>query len=825
MSRPDSLEKRIEKALRDAGKDGISIPELRFALNEDSERNTLRRTLKKLVRAGRAVKIERDLYAAPGTQADIVGRLRFRAGRYIVEADSVTYAISPEQLDNVMAGDIVRITPTGEQNRGRMRAVIVDVVRPAPREVFAHIKKSGRFLIGTSPSVDEPILVVDERAKAGGGDLVIIGRAARRRRVRAGLPLCPLMAEMVDQREQRREDARPKDDADAMPARITAREAYRYVQRGELNAEVLLDQLARGMSVDAEFTPEALAVAERSELPTELRSGDVDLRDEPLATIDGQTAKDFDDAVAARITDEGDVELLVAIADVSHYVPVDSALDVDAKARGSSVYLPGRVYPMLPEQLSNHLCSLVPNEDRYCTWVRMRINPKGDVTWYDLGFGMMRSNARLTYKQVQDQLDGKTAIDNEAVATSISALHEAFKRLKKRRGARGMLDFSLPESVITIGEDGVDVSEIGLHPQWDSHRLIEECMLVTNETVADYLHSEGWPCIYRSHEEPDEEKLDSAFNFAKSIGIKVSREESRRTIEDIAALVTALRGDPAERVANYMILRAMKKASYGVTTEGHFGIGATRYAHFTSPIRRYADLEVHRVLRKALSVERAEPGDARRLKTRLNEGAKAANDGENLAVSSERFADRLLKARYMYDRVGEVYDVIITGVQSFGLFVSILEQDIEGLILIGTLPGRDFYELDDIRGELRGSRSGLRFQLGQALRVQLANVQIDEGFVNFEIVPDDFQQEPKETPEVAYDSALDEDEYEVRSDMRGQDHDVDSDRPKQKHKPSFDDDALSQDGGAYPDLSGDDLPELGPDDDLYAIFEDDLPDD
>src|SRR5699024_121195 len=246
MSRPSSLESRIEQSLRDAGDAGISIPELRFALDNDADRNLLRRTLKKLVRAGRAVLLEKDLYAAPGTQADIIGRLRFKAGRYVVEAEDETYAISPEHLDNVIAGDVVRITPTGEQNRGRQRAVIVDVVRPAPREVFALIKKSGRYLIGNSPSVDEPILVVDERAKAGGGDLVIIGRAARRRRVKAGLPLCPLMAEMVDQRAKKREE-KQQDEAPERAERITAKEAYRFVRRGELHVDRLLDQLARGM--------------------------------------------------------------------------------------------------------------------------------------------------------------------------------------------------------------------------------------------------------------------------------------------------------------------------------------------------------------------------------------------------------------------------------------------------------------------------------------------------------------------------------------------------------------------------------------------------
>lgn len=794
MSRPDSLEQRIVTLLKDAGENGISIPELRFALENDADRNQLRRLLKRLVRAGRAVMLDRDLYAAPGTQADVIGRLRFRAGRYIVEADGERYSISPEHVDDVMAGDIVRITPTGEQKRGRQRAIIVDVVRPAPREVFALIKKQGRYLIANSPAVDEPILVVDERAKAGGGDLVIIGRAARRRRVKAGLPLCPLMAEMVDQRAKRREESRKEEEGPAQD-RITAREAYRYVRRGELHVESLLDQLARGMGVDAQFTPEGLSVVERATAPTELRAEDVDLRDEALVTIDGESAKDFDDAVAARMLDSGEVELLVAIADVSYYVPVDSALDVDAKARGSSVYLPGRVYPMLPEQLSNHLCSLVPNEDRYCTWVRMHIDPQGDVRWYDLGFGLMRSHARLTYKQVQAHLDNAARLEDESIGRSIDALHEAFRRLNRRRVQRGMLDFSLPESLIEISEDGADIEDITLHPRWESHQLIEECMLVTNETVADYLFSEQWPCVYRSHDEPDPEKLEAAFAFAESLGVKAPREEGRQTIDQIAELVKRLEGHPAERVANYMILRAMKKAAYSVDTEGHFGIGASRYAHFTSPIRRYADLEVHRVLRKALRIERAAPGDARRLKTRLRDSVKAANDGELRAVSSERFAQRLLKSRYMFDRVGDVFDVIVTGVQSFGLFVSIPEKDLEGLILIGSLPGRDHYNFEPERGQLRGSRTGRVFRLGQKLRVQCVHVRVDEGFINFEIVPDDFDSARPDASEGQEQLV-----YDARRDGEAR--------------------AETEDRGG-PDLSGDDLPELGPDDDLYMIFEDD----
>lgn len=753
MSPPESLERRVERALKDAGPDGLSLVELRHALGDEPERNELRSVLKKLARAGRAAALGRDHYAAPTTQADLVGRLRFRAGRYVVEAAGESYTISPEQLDDHIAGDVVRVTATGEQSRGHARAIIVDAVKSAPRETFGLIQKKGRYLIANSAEIDEPILVVDERAKVGGGDLRIVGRAARRRRVIAGLPICPLIAELAPATSRVQEKVVPRE-RDDEPTRVTAREAYRFVQRDEYNVDVLLDQLAKGMGVDRDFSVEALAVAERAEPVSGLREGDVDLRDEALVTIDGETAKDFDDAVAATRLDSGEIEVLVAIADVSFYVPTDSALDVEAKERGSSVYLPGRVYPMLPERLSNHLCSLVPDEDRYCSWVRMRIGKDGATSWYDLGFGVMRSQARLTYTQVQAHFDGEAPIEDPRIAESIDALHEAYERLHNRRVRRGMLDFSLPEAVIMRSEDGTDVEGITLHPRWTSHRLIEECMLATNETVADYLARDNWPAIYRSHDEPDEDKLDSAFKFAATLGVNVQRVQGRRTIDDIMALVRALEDNSAARVGNFMILRSMKKASYSVSTDGHFGIGATRYSHFTSPIRRYADLEIHRVLREALATERAAPGQARRLKARLQDGARAANEGELRADSAERYAERLLKARFMNDRVGDVFDVIVTGVQNFGLFVSIAEQNIEGLVLINSLPGRDHYEMSPEQDELRGQRTGRRFRLGQALRVQCVRVRVHEAQVNFEVVPDEFQQPAKDDRPIALDQDL-----------------------------------------------------------------------
>lgn len=736
MSLPDDFEQRVENALREAGENGLTVDELRHTLQTDVDRNVLRQALKRLSRAGSAVRLERDHYAAPSAQADVVGRLKYRAGRYTVEGADVVYTVSPENLNDYVAGDVVRVTATGEENRGIHKATIVNVARPAPREVFGLIKKSGRYHIASSPLISEPILVIDERARVGGADLRIIGRAARRRRAVAGLPLCPLIAEVVVKSRQEPRTER-EERHDALPQKIKSYEAYRYVMRGETSATTLLDQLARGLGVDRQFPAEALALAERSDAPDGLRDGDVDLRDEPLATIDGETAKDFDDAVSATRLENGDIELLVAIADVSYYVGVDSSLDLEARQRGSSVYLPGRVYPMLPQRLSNGLCSLVPDEDRYCAWVRMRITSTGDVSWYDLGFGLMRSAARLTYTAVQAHFDGEAPIEKPAVAASIDALKDVYHRLKHRRIERGMLDFSLPEAQIELTEDGEDVGKIVIHPRWDSHRLIEECMLVTNETVADYLTSGGWPCIYRSHDEPNEDKLGNAWKFAERMMDDVPKREGKKTIDDIMALVTALQGHPAERVANFVILRSMKRAAYATSTSGHFGIGAKRYSHFTSPIRRYADLEIHRVLREALSKERPAPGQVRRLKTRLQESATAANAGEFLADNAERYADRLMKALYMRDRVGDVFEGLVVGLQNFGMFVSTSEHNIEGLVHITTLPGRDHYALNEAQDELRGQRSGRRYRLGQEMPVQCVAVVVHEGQINFELVYED----------------------------------------------------------------------------------------
>lgn len=736
-----ALQEKIEPILRKSGEDGISVDELAYKLEMKDDKGDLHRCLKRMTRSGHAVRLARDLYAAPAVVNDLVGKLAFRGGIYSVETSEGTYSISPENLGDAIGGDVVRIVPTGQANKGRERAVIAAIEQQVPRKVFAVARKLGRYLIAKAPAVEEPILLLDERARPGGLDILLTGRGARRRRARSGLPLQPLLAEVAprERREDKdkapastaRKDAAAGDD-DGRPAKIEARDAYRYVKRGELNASHLLDQLARGMGVDVPFPPAAIAEVERAKDPADLRDGDVDLRDEPLVTIDDITAKDFDDAVCARFVDDGQIEILVAIADVSHYVVADSALDVEARRRGSSVYLPGRVYPMLPERLSNGLCSLVPNEDRYCSWVRMRINKAGELTWYDLGFGLMRSQARLTYNQVQEHIDGTPATDDDAVNSSLDALYQTYKRLHAHRKERGMLDLNLTEAVVTLSEDGETVTGVTTHPRLDAHRLIEECMLLTNETVADYLATQELPCIYRSHDEPDDAKIEAAWDFAEEFIDLPMRHEGHRTIEDVMLLVDALRDTPVERVASFVLLRAMQRAQYSVSTRGHFGIGARRYAHFTSPIRRYADLEVHRVLRLAQRGRTSAKGLIAKLKIRLKESATAANAGEMVADMSERYAERLMKARYMHDHVGEVSDAIVTGVVNFGLFVTTQDMGIEGLIHIGSLED-DHYVLEEAEHRLRGRRSGRVFRLGDQVRVQCVNVAVHDAQISFEL--------------------------------------------------------------------------------------------
>ena len=478
------------------------------------------------------------------------------------------------------------------------------------------------------------------------------------------------------------------------------------------------------------FPKEAIALAEKAK-PTTLGRR-TDLRGLPLVTIDGVDARDFDDAVFASADDDptnpGGWRLVVAIADVSHYVRPGDALDREALKRGNSVYFPDQVVPMLPEALSNGLCSLRPNEDRACLAVEIVINAEGTKRSHRFMRGLMRSAARLTYRQVQQAVDNQDASGDGIPEGILMPLYGAFHALRTARNQRGALDLNIPEKRVILDDTGA-VSEIGIREQLDAHRLIEEFMVLANVCAAETLEEKRQPCMYRVHESPDPDKIDALSEVLRGLGIPLAKGQVVRpkTFIDILGKV---RDQPYERLVNDMILRAQAQAQYAPENLGHFGLALPRYAHFTSPIRRYSDLLVHRALIRGLKLGVG--------------GLKPEDDGnfagwaEHISITERRAAaaeratvDRYL-ARHLADRVDGTFTGRINGVTRFGLFVTLDDTGADGLVPIRTLPD-DYYDHDEAHHTLIGRSLGWVYRLGDQVEVRLLHADPISGAIQLEI--------------------------------------------------------------------------------------------
>lgn len=466
------------------------------------------------------------------------------------------------------------------------------------------------------------------------------------------------------------------------------------------------------------FPPAALAEAEARSVP-DLR-GREDLRDVPLVTIDGADARDFDDAVFAEPDDDaanpGGWRLLVAIADVAHYVRPGSALDREARTRGNSCYFPDRVVPMLPEALSNGLCSLVPGEPRACLAVRMRIDASGALLDHRFVRGLMRSAARLTYDQVQAALD---AAPDEATAPLldpvIRPLHGAFRALAAARARRGTLELDLPERVVRLDPQG-RVAAIDVRRQTDAHRLIEEFMILANVAAASELERRSAPCVFRVHDQPDATKLDALRPFLEAIGYGLAK--GALVPAHFGHVLKAVAGRPEALLVNELILRAQAQAAYATENIGHFGLALVRYAHFTSPIRRYADLLVHRALIRALGL--GPDGATDDEIAHLEATAGHVSMTERRAAEAERDAVDRYTAAHLAERSGETFGGRISGVTRFGIFVRLDGIGADGLVPVSALPD-DFYEHLEDRHALVGTRWGRVYRLGARVEVTVVD--------------------------------------------------------------------------------------------------------
>ncbi len=473
--------------------------------------------------------------------------------------------------------------------------------------------------------------------------------------------------------------------------------------------------------IPTEFPPEAEREAERAgAVGLERRT---DLRDVPLITIDGEDARDFDDAVFAEADGDG-FRLIVAIADVAHYVRPGSPLDREAWKRGNSCYFPDRVVPMLPEALSNGWCSLRPEEERGCLFVEMRVDAAGQKTGHRFGRGLMKSAARLTYERVQEAADA-----GEDLGLPLGPLYAAYRALLGARQARGTLDLDLPERRVVLDEAG-RVAEVAPRARLDSHRLIEEFMVLANVCAAEELERLHQPCVYRIHAPPSEMKLEALRGFLRSLDISMPPGNVVHP-RDIDRVLQSVVGTEHAQVVNEVVLRSQMQAAYDIDNIGHFGLALARYAHFTSPIRRYSDLLVHRALITGLRL--GEGGLGGEEVPRLAETCEHISATERRAALAERDAiDRYL-AVFMAEKVGSVFGARISGVTRFGLFVTVAGNGASGLVPVSSLPD-DFWMHDETAQTLTGRRRGLQFRLAQEVDVRLAEASPVTGGLVFHIM-------------------------------------------------------------------------------------------
>lgn len=503
--------------------------------------------------------------------------------------------------------------------------------------------------------------------------------------------------------------------------------------QGDVGIDVL--EVLESMDIVSEFPDDVLAEANAisdSPSPKDL-IGRVDLRQEITFTIDGADAKDLDDAIHIKPLANGNYELGVHIADVSYYVTEGSALDREAVARGTSVYVTDRVVPMLPERLSNGICSLNPNVDRLTQSAIMEIDSNGRVLNHQICQSVIKTTYRMTYSAVNDMIAGnqESLETYAAIAESVEHMVKLHKILEKMRVKRGALNFDTSEARIIVNDKGMPV-DIVVRQRGIAERMIESFMLAANECVAEHFAKAKLPFIYRIHEEPKAEKLQKFIDYASVFGIQIQGTANKITQEALQNFMAKVEGKPGAEVLNMMLLRSMQQARYSENNHGHYGLAAEYYTHFTSPIRRYPDLLVHRMIRDYTQATEDKRDHFAQV---IPELASSSSRLERRAIDAERVVEAMKKAEYMEEYVGDEFDGIVASVVKFGLFVE-LPNTIEGLIHITSLP--EYYQYNERTMTLQGEKSGKVFKVGQAIRVKLTKADKETGDIDFEYLPSEF---------------------------------------------------------------------------------------
>ncbi len=614
-------------------------------------------------------------------------------GFLVPDDDSADLFLSPREMHKVLHGDRAAARETGVDRRGRREGEIVDVIERANRTVVGrlHDERGVAFVVAENRRINQDLIVPPgERRSAKSGDVVV--------------------AEIVEQPTSQRE---------ALAKVIEVLGAY--ADPG-MEIEIAL----RKHDLPFEFSTAAKKQATR--LPKDVgdadREGRVDATSLPLVTIDGETAKDFDDAVCCERKGKG-WRLVVAIADVSHYVHDGDALDHDARERGTSVYFPRRVIPMLPEALSNELCSLKPDVDRLCMVCDMDVAASGAIRKYRFYRAVMHSRARLTYTQVWQWLSEPSSVPAERapLLPHLQNLHALYQALAAEREKRGAIDFDSVEMQLEFDVRGKIVRVVPVKRN-DAHRLIEECMLAANVCTAQFLAKAKHPALYRVHEGPPPEKLAALKEFLGGCALTLTGGDEP-TAADYAKLLLKIKDRPDYALLQTVLLRSLSQAQYRPDNVGHFGLSYEAYAHFTSPIRRYPDLLVHRAVKAVLDGSVYKPRGMS-----WDELGAHCSFTERRADEASRDVESWLKCYFMQDKIGETFAGTISGVASFGVFVTLDGLGIDGLVHVSEL-GRDYFLFDRVRHALVGEHTGRVFQLAGRVQVTVARVDLETAKIDF----------------------------------------------------------------------------------------------
>ena len=669
-------------------------------LRSDDDLEALRRRVGAMKRDGQLIQNRRRGLVPVDTEALIAGRISAHPdgfGFVIADDGDKDIYLNGKQMRQVLHGDRVVVCVTGNDHRGRREGRIVDVVERANKSLVGKliIERGAIVVSPDNKRIHQDLLVPPhELMGAENGDIVVI--------------------EITEQPSRRRQAV------------------------GKV-VEVLGQHLRPGMEIDVALHshgipfewPDAVtdqAASFSTTVPNSAANGRKDVRDLPLVTIDGSDARDFDDAVWCERTDEG-WRLLVAIADVAHYVESDSPLDEEAIKRGTSVYFPGRVVPMLPEVLSNGLCSLNPLVDRLCMLCEITITDNGAIRRASFYNGIMRSHARLTYSEVNEMLTDSTSAlctQHKALMPMLEELHRLYAALAALRATRGAIEFDSTETRILF-DDEKKISEIVPVVRNDAHKLIEECMILANIAAAAFLEHHEMPTLYRVHHGPKADRLEDLRSFLGLRSLSLGGGESPSAL-DYASLSQQIKDRPDRLVIQTVMLRSMQQAVYQPKNEGHFGLALTQYAHFTSPIRRYPDLMVHRAIKHVLS--RVAKSKFRYSQDSMQSLGESCSATERRAEEASRDVTAWLKCEYMQSHVGSEFPGVVSAVTSFGLFVALKDIHVEGLIHVTNL-SRDFYQFDQAAHALIGERTGQQYHLGDAITVQVAAVNLEERKIDF----------------------------------------------------------------------------------------------